>query len=129
MKLLRELLELNEVTRQQLVDVEAFADRLWGKLGIEVTFTKHFIERLHHERNGKEITAAELIRLFKKEYEQYGKEVKQIDDEGTAVFTDLLTDVNLPFVVKDDGGEKELIAKTVMRKKGFTTSTQMYKVK
>ncbi len=42
------LSELREdVTPKQLDDVEAFADRLWGKLGVDVEFTKHFIDRLN----------------------------------------------------------------------------------
>jgi hypothetical protein len=125
--LLRELHE--EVTQKQLDDVERFADKLWGKLGVDVKFTKHFVERLNDERNGKEISAAELIRLFKKEYEKYGKDVKSIDADGEAVFMDLLSNVNLPFVIKDRKDGKELVAKTVMRKSGFKTDDPSYEVK
>lgn len=119
---------LREITQTQLDDVERFADKLWGKLGIDVRFTKHFIERLNDERNIKEITAAELIRLFKKEYEKYGKEVKQIDDEGEAIFKDLLSNVNLPFVIRAERRGKELVAKTVMRKKDFKSDDPTYEV-
>jgi hypothetical protein len=124
--LLRELRE--EVTQAQLTDVEKFADRLWGKLGIDVEFTKHFVQRMNDERNGKEISAAELIRLFKKEYEKYGKDIRSIDDAGEALMTDLLTDVNLPFVIRDRKDGKELVAKTVMRKKDFKTNDPSYEV-
>jgi hypothetical protein len=123
---LRELHE--EVTQSQLADVEKFADRLWGKLGIDVEFTKHFVQRMNDERNGKEISAAELIRLFKKEYEKYGKDIKQIDDAGEALMADLLTNVNLPFVIRDRKDGKELVAKTVMRKKNFKTDDPSYEV-
>ena len=35
------------------------------------------------------------------------------------------TDINMPFVLnKTRGGELELVAKTVMRKKNFSTSNQ-----
>lgn len=125
--LLRELRE--DVTPKQLGDVEAFADRLWGKLGVDVEFTKHFIDRVNDERNGKEISAAELIRLFKKEYEKYGKDVKSLEDADEAVFKDLMTDLNLPFVMRDRRDGKELKAKTIMRKKDFKHDDKSYEVK
>lgn len=126
--LLKELFE--EITPAQLADVEIYADRLWNKLGIDVEFTRHFVERMNAERNGKPISAAELIRLFKREAERYGKDVKGLDDQDEAVFIDLSTDVNLPFVIKDtDGdGKKELFAKTIMRKKDFKSHDPLYKV-
>jgi hypothetical protein len=123
------LREINEaVSARELNDVETFADRLWGKLGVDVSFTRHFIDRLNDERNGKQITPAELIRLFKKEYEQYGKAVSKIDTDGEALFMDLLTDINLPFVIKDRAAGRELVAKTVMRKKNFKSSDAAFKV-
>jgi hypothetical protein len=120
--LLRELHE--DITPKQLDDVEAFADRLWGKLGIDVTFTKHFVDRMNDERNGKPVSAAELVRLFKREYERWGKVVKTLDDGDQAVFKDLVTSLNLPFVIRDD----ELVAKTVLRKPDFSTTNQSYEV-
>jgi hypothetical protein len=124
--LLRELHE--DVSQKQLNDVEAFADRLWGKLGVDVHFTKHFIERLNDERNGKPISATELIRLFKKEYEKYGKVIGQMNDEDTAVFADIVTYVNMPVVMKSTDNAKKLLATTVMRKKDFKSSDQSYQV-
>ena len=124
------LSELREdVTLKQLDDVEAFADRLWGKLGVDVEFTKHFIDRLNDERNGKEISAAELIRLFKKEYEKFGKDIKALDDSDEAVFKDLMTDLNLPFIMRDRRDGKELKAKTIMRKKDFKHDDKSYEVR
>ena len=77
---------------------------------------------MNDQRNGKDISAAELVRLFKKEYEKYGKDIKQIDDAGEALMTDLFTDVNLPFVMRHRKNANELVAKTVMRKKNFKTN-------
>lgn len=136
MQILLELLHLYErkqlferVTPTQMNDVEKFADALWGKLGIDVSFTKHFLDRVNDERNGKEISAAELIRLFKKEYEKYGKDVKSMDDQDEALFKDLLTNVNIPFVLKDNGKEKVIVAKTIMRKQDFKTYTPEMPIK
>jgi hypothetical protein len=117
------------VSPQQMAEIEHFADSLWGKLGIDVAFTRHFFDRVNDTRNGKDITAAEMVRLFKKEYERYGKHVAALDDEQQAVFNDLMTSINLPFVIKDDGKQKTLVAKTVMRKDDFKSPDPIYKVK
>ncbi len=118
-----------EVTQNQLDGVERFADALWGKLGIDVNFTKHFIERVNDDRNKKPITAAELIRLFKKEYERYGKTIAGLDDRDEAVMKDLLTNINLPFVINDRNNQQQLVAKTVMRKADFKTPNAEFVVK
>ena len=41
--------------------VEDYADKLFGELGLDVEFSKHFRDRLNDPRNTKPITAAELI--------------------------------------------------------------------
>lgn len=107
-----------DINQQGLNQVETFADKLWAKLGIDVQFTRHFVERLNDERNGKPITTAELIRLFKKEYETYGQKISKLDNME-AVLKDLTTELNLPFVIKDTNNGKTLVAKTIMRKSDF----------
>lgn len=126
MNLHRSILET--IDQKQLDDVEKFADRMFAKIGIDVSFTRHFIERMNDDRNGKPVSSAELIRVFKKEYEKYGKDVKTLDDHIEAVFMDLSSDLNLPFVIRDRKDEKELIAKTIMRKPEFKTNDPTYKV-
>lgn len=123
---IRELIE--NINQQQLDQVERFADALWAKLGVDVEFTRHFFDRVNDERNGKPITTAELIRLFKKEFQQYGKDIANLQGYE-AVMKDLFTNINLPFVIKDRGQEKQLVAKTVMRKPGFKTPDPEFIVK
>ena len=119
---------LEDISQQQLDQVEQFADALWGKLGVDVDFTRHFLDRVNDERNGKPITAAELVRMFKKEYERHGKIIASLEDLE-AVMKDLTTTINLPFVLKDRGDNKQLVAKTVMRKADFKTTNPEYIVK
>lgn len=119
---------LTEVSQAGISQVEAFADKLWNKLGVDVQFTRHFIERLNDERNGKPITTAELIRLFKKEYESYGQQISNLDNME-AVLKDLTTELNLPFVIKDTENGKSLVAKTIMRKPNFKTPDPEFVVK
>ncbi|HEY6438348.1 MAG TPA: hypothetical protein VIY47_17310 [Ignavibacteriaceae bacterium] len=119
---------LEDIDQGDLNQIESFVDRLWSKLGIDVEFTRHFIERLNDERNGKPISSAELIRLFKREYETYGKAIRKLDDRDEAVLKDLTTQLNLPFVIKGDEN-KTLVAKTIMRKSNFRSPDPEFAVK
>ena len=59
------------VTRGDLDQLENYADRLFAKVGIDVEFTRHFLDRVNDERNKKQITLAELTRIFKQEFKRY----------------------------------------------------------
>ena len=64
-----------KITQSDLDQVEKYADRLFASLKIDVEFTKHFMDRVNDARNLKQITVAELIRLFKQAYRRYGKKI------------------------------------------------------
>ena len=115
------LLSEQEITKQDLDGVEKYADRLYKAVGIDVEFTRHFLDRVNDTRNKKQITVAELIRLFKQSYKKYGKKIAKLGPDAEAVINDMQTDVNMPVVLKWDGKELDLVAKTVMRKKDFKT--------
>ena len=121
-------MKIFEITQPELDAVEKFADALWGKLGVDIEFTRHFMDRLNDPRNIKPISPAELVRIFRKEYEKYGKMISGENFE--AVFKDLLTNINLPFVMKDDPRTKgsDLVAKTIMRKQDFKTPDPVFAV-
>jgi hypothetical protein len=121
---LKEGAESAPVTRSDLEQLEAYADRLFGKVGIDVEFTHHFLDRVNDERNQRQITLAELTRLFKQEFKKWGKKIAQLGPDAEAVMKDMKTDVNMPFVLIWDANNQELdlIAKTVMRKDNFKTS-------
>ncbi len=115
------------VTWHELDAVEKFADELWHKLGIDIKFTHHFMDQLNNDRNSKPISADELIRIFKKEYESNGLAISKLDNVE-AVMKDLLTLINIPFVMSRNKHGKELVAKTIMRKSNFKTSNPSYAV-
>ena len=119
-----------ELTQTELDQLENFADKLFAKVGIDVEFTRHFLDRVNDERNVKQITASELTRLFKQEYKRWGKQIAQLGPDTEAVLKDLATDVNIPFALRWDSSNNELdlIAKTVMRKPDFKTSNQEFAV-
>ena len=110
-----------EITKSDLDQLERYADRLFGAVGIDVEFTRHFLDRVNDERNKKQITTAELTRLFKQSYKKFGKKIAQLGPDAEAVINDMKTDVNMPFALNLKGGELELVAKTIMRKKNFQT--------
>jgi hypothetical protein len=121
---------LNEVvSKKDLDQVEKYADKLFAAVGIDVEFTRHFLERVNDERNKKPISTAELVRLFRLTYKKYGKKISKMNPDAEAVIHDMETDVNMPFVLNvEKGGMIDLVAKTVMRKKDFKTKDQKLEV-
>lgn len=117
-----------QITKADLNDVERFADKIFAKVGIDVEFTRHFLDRVNDKRNGKEINVAELTRLFKQTYKKHGKKIAKMGDDAEAVLNDLQTNINVPFVLQWDGKEFDLISKTIMRKKDFKTNDTKLKV-
>ena len=113
---------VEEITKKDLDEVEKYADKIFAKVGIDVEFTRHFMDRVNDARNKKPITTSELTRLFKQSFKKYGKKIAQLGPDAEAVINDMKTDVNMPFVLNLKGQELELVAKTVMRKKDFKTS-------
>jgi len=116
------------ITRSDLAQIEKYADKLFAKVGIDVEFTKHFLDRVNDERNKKQITPAELTRIFKQIYSKHGKPIARLGPDAEAVMKDMRTDINMPFVLKLAGKELELVAKTIMRKKDFKTSNKTFAV-
>jgi hypothetical protein len=119
-----------KITQSDLDALEIFADRIFGKVGIDVEFTRHFLDRVNDDRNGEQITGSELTRLFKQEYKRWGKPIAQMGPDAEAVMKDLQTDINMPFALRwdRDNNELDLIVKTVMRKKDFKTSNKEFPV-
>ena len=116
---------LNEtVTQNQLDDVEAYLDKLFAAVGIDIEFTQHFMDRVNDIRNRKPIEPEEIEDLFAKAYEDRGEEIKNLGANAEAVITDMQSDINVPFVLRYNSSSKklELISKTVMRKLNFKTT-------
>ena len=116
------------VTQAQLDALEKVLDQVFAKVGIDIEFTRHFIDRVNDERNIKPISIKELAMLFKKEFIKYGKPIAQLGPDAQAVMKDLESDINIPFALNWNGEELELVAKTVMRKKDFKSSNKEFTV-
>ena len=121
---------MEDVTQSQLNALEKVVDKVFGQVGIDVEFTRHFLDRANDARNGEPISIKELAMLFKKEYQRWGKPIAQMGPNAQAVLKDLESDINVPFVLQWDreNNELDMIAKTVMRKKDFRTSNKEFPV-
>ena len=118
------IVEFQEIKKADLNKLEKYLDKVFANLGIDVEFTRHFIDRVNDERNIKQITFHELKKLFIDVYNQHGKKLIDFfkarkDYEG--LLKDISTDVNTPFALNYDykSNQLELVAKTIMRKKNF----------
>lgn len=111
---------------------EQFVDRMFKKFGIDFEFTKHFRERMSHERNDPCIDMKELASMIQKIYKKYQNGEKSLNKfvDAEAVIKDMQTDLNMPIAVEYDrkNDQIEVIAKTIMRKKNFRTPNPEIKV-
>ena len=114
-----------DFTQKDVNDLEKFADRILAKYGIDVEFTRHFVDRLNDPRNSPEIKVSELQRFFKKIQRNKGKNIRNNPDVE-AVLKDMSTNLNLPVVIKTKGDDSfEVTNKTIMRKKDFRTTSKV----
>jgi len=132
MKFLKYLIESEDpITDTDLKNLELWADKLFSKVGLDVEFTRHFKTRVNDERNKKQITFSELTRLFRETYKTHGKKIAALSPNIEAVLKDLETDLNVPFALRysRQTQELDLVAKTIMRKKGFMTPDREFVIK
>ena len=79
------------ITKSDLAQLEKYADKLFAAVGIDVEFTRHFFDRVNDDRNKKDISNAELVRLFKQSYKKYGKKISKLGPNAEAVINDMKT--------------------------------------
>lgn len=110
--------KLNEkLSQSNLNSVERYADRELDPADIE--FSNHFFDRVNDTRNGKEISEPELTGFFKRLSRHKKQFLDFLDKYNQIVVKDERSDINIPFVKMAN----KVIAKTVMRKGDFQTSS------
>jgi hypothetical protein len=113
---------INEkLNRRDFKFVEDFVDKLFPKHGIDVEFTKHFMERVNDDRNVRDITVDELTKLFSTLYKEYGDKIANSDSGYEACVKDMESYINIPLIFKQDYDKDSIVLKTAMRKKDFKT--------
>lgn len=111
---------------------EKFVDKMFEKFNIDFEFTKHFRERMTHKRNDPCIDMKELASMIQKIYKKYQNGEKSLSKfvDSEAVIKDMQTNLNMPIAVEYDRKSDDLvvIAKTIMRKKNFSTPNPEIKI-
>lgn len=125
----KNLVNQEPVSKSQLDRLEKILDSLYASLGIDVEFTRHFLDRVNDKRNVVQISIPELEKIFRDVYREHGTKISKLDNKSQAILADLSTDINIPFVINLKNGELELVSKTVMRKSNFKSSNDKYIVK
>jgi len=117
------------VTDGDLRELTTYLNSVLKQFKANVRFTSHFLDRVNDARNDKQITVCELARIFLEAFKQHRQDFMHVKkDQWEAVLADNKTSVNVPFVLKHNGENLELVAKTVMRKANFHTPDKKYTV-
>ena len=115
--------EMAEMAKSDLDAVEKYADQQLSPEDIELgKESDHFFQRLNDPRNGKQISAAELTGFFKRLAKNKKKFLDFVKQYNQFVVKDNRTKINIPFMTVAN----KLIAKTIMRKDDFKSSTPVY---
>jgi len=118
-----DLTEMAEMAKSDLDQVEKYADAQLSPEDIELgKESDHFFQRLNDPRNGKQISPAELTGFFKRLAKNKKKFLDFIKQYKEFVVKDKRTNINIPFMAVAN----KLIAKTIMRKDDFKSSTPVY---
>jgi hypothetical protein len=118
-----DLTEMAEMAKSDLDQVEKYADQQLSPEDIELgKESDHFFQRLNDPRNGKQISPAELTGFFKRLAKNKKKFLDFVKQYKEFVVKDKRTNINIPFMAVAN----KLIAKTIMRKDDFKSSTPVY---
>jgi hypothetical protein len=112
-----EPVKTEKLNQSNLDSVERYADRELDPADIE--FSNHFFDRVNDTRNGKEISEPELTGFFKRLSRHKKQFIDFLEKYNQIVVKDERSDINIPFVKMAN----KIIAKTVMRKGNFQTSS------
>jgi hypothetical protein len=115
-------LPINEIPMADLVKIDQYADKQLNPVDVVLT-DKHFFDRLTDPRNKKEISQAELIGFFKRLGKKKKDFINFLNLYGQIVAKDNRSKINIPFMKQAN----KVIAKTIMRKDDFKTSSPEYK--
>jgi len=112
-----------EMAKTDMDSVEKYADSQMSPTDVDLgKETDHFFQRLNDPRNGKEISPAELTGLFKRLARNKKKFLEFLKQYKEFVVKDRVSNINIAFIKVAD----RLIAKTVMRKADFKSSTPVF---
>lgn len=100
----------------EVQQLEAELDHLMASVGLDVTFSRHFIERLlGRERS---VSVAEVVDAFRKLKAKYKQRLLRAKKAGDyeAILKDFDNDLNIVFGIEQKGRMPELVNITIKRK-------------
>ena len=132
-QLITETLKGRPVSEEELNDLQRKFLPGWTKYGIHLDLTdKHFIQQLNRDENRHNpVSFCELDALLEKFTMQYREFISSVDHNSYGVIQESNTLTNLVFFIDHNSRfeqKKDLRLITVMRKKDFSTSDQVYKI-
>ena len=121
-----------KISYNDIKELEKVFSKKFDKFDIDFRFTRHFSDRASDDRNRPCITIEELKSLFNRLYmsKKQGRKIFSRWRDMEIVMKDVKDNINIPFAIEYDESkdEFEVIAKTIMRKKKFKTSSPIIKV-
>lgn len=120
----------HQISKTQLKIIETSLDKIFNKLGLDVSFSGHFLDRLNDPRNKQQITVNELVSVYNSLYEKFGIQLSHEAKSVEEVIKSLSTDINIPIRIQYNRQTKmiDLLAKTIMRKKNFMSTSPVLTV-
>lgn len=120
------------ITFRDIQKLEREFDKRFDEYNIDFRFTRHFSDRASDSRNKPCITIKELKDLFNRIYmnRRQGRKIFSRWPDMEIVLTDIRNNVNIPFAIEYDSANDEfdVIAKTIMRKKNFKSTSPVVKI-
>lgn len=108
---------LTELSNTEINALEAYLDKIFAVLDVDVEFTKHFKERLQGREES--VKMQEIKNTFNKLLKKYQERIVK-SPKAKSVLQDLSNNLNVPFVIeKLKDGTYEMNTLTIMKKRGF----------
>ena len=120
------------ITFDDIKELEREFSKRFDPFDIDFRFTHHFSDRASHPRNKPSISVDELKALFNRIYmnRKQGRKIFSRWPDMEIVLKDVKNNLNIPFAIEYDerNDEFDVIAKTIMRKKNFKSTSPTVKV-
>ena len=113
----------------ELKKLESVLDSMFRAAGLDIAFTRHFLERINGSRGyGGTVSIPEIQNAFRKTYSKYASRISTHPADWKAIINDVSRDLNMPFVLKWDGRMKQMVMQTAMKKRDLLSPDPKLKV-
>jgi hypothetical protein len=117
------------VTWNDLQRLESVLDNMFRTAGLDIAFTRHFLERVNGSRGyGGTVSISEIQDAFRKTYDKYAKQISGHSADWKAIINDVSKNLNMPFTLDWDGHMKKMVMLTAMKKQNFMSPDPKLKV-